>query len=257
MSNTVSSLEKGLKTIELVSASAEGVSLKEIATHIGCSSPAALKLCNTLLKCGYIIKRSKPMRYTIGRKITELAGNNREQDYRGRIRESMLNINRRLPELSIYFSEYIGEQIHVTSLIRQAEPGVIATTAQSLLMPYTSVSSMVHLAFWPEMTTSEYCRRYHFDEYGSGLWKSEKNFRRELENCRKRGAYYYPFNTESLIRIGVPVRTADNQLLGALTLAEHLDKPLSQPQKRIEMITKIALSEIDYSRACRHEMFKQ
>ncbi len=245
MKEATSALAKGLKVIDYVADNQSGVNLKQIAEFLGCSSPAAKKICDTLLEYRYIKKIQKPQRFVAGNKLRELSTGQAHLVISEQITECMLRIQKRIPEVSVHYCEYIGSEVAVTRYIRSQGPGIICHVQPDVLLPYTSVATIVHLAFWPDLTSVSYSKTHMFDEYGSGLWKEEELMRQAIAETRNKGYYLFPFNRDLALRVGVPVFGKNNDFLGSLTIHCVPELMPENIEERLIEIADICIFELE------------
>jgi DNA-binding IclR family transcriptional regulator len=204
--------------LEEVAARPEGAGLQDLAAAIGCSAPAALNLARTLVAMGYLRRQEKPVRYVVGEKVGELSRLQSSRSHIGELKRRMATLVERFPGLSVHHCVFKGSEIVIERTLEGGAGGVFREGADYVLPAYTSLASMVHLAFWPDALAAEYIHRHPFDIYGSAYWRSRENFEAALDRIRKDGVYHKSQDDTEGIGIGIPIFTAGRSLRASLTL---------------------------------------
>jgi DNA-binding IclR family transcriptional regulator len=212
----VKALRHGLRLIEAISRKKEGMSLKELAGEIGCSSAAAYHLVHTLAEGGYVRRLESPARYVLGDGLLRLVENQGQDRFYEVTREAMRDLVGHLPGATIYLSEYLGGSVVVRGDVSFS--GLVRDGGMRALPPYTSAGSLVHLAFWPPDIREEYQTRYTFESYGLPFWGSVRNFERALESLREGGFFWMPKCPPLAVKLALPVFRPGGCLAAALTV---------------------------------------
>ncbi|MGE5530810.1 MAG: helix-turn-helix domain-containing protein, partial [Bacteroidota bacterium] len=72
-SSQVQSLRRGLEILRLLGASEYGLTIRELAAALELTQPTVYKLTATLVTSGFIEKSERPVRYSLGAGVFELA----------------------------------------------------------------------------------------------------------------------------------------------------------------------------------------
>ena len=218
----VQSLQRGLRILEAVSGSRDGVALKEIAREIGCSSAAAFHLVHTLADAGYVRRIEGPARFVLGERLRGLADRQRRDAFSASAHGVMGEIAAREPQASIYLSEYVGGAVVVTATLAASSGGMLVREEKNrLLPPYASAGCLAHLAFWDQETRDDFCARYPFESYGLPYWKSRAKFDAAILAMRKQKIYRMPESSALIVKFAAPLFFPGGGLAAALTVQRN------------------------------------
>lgn len=213
----IQSVQRCLSILEYVAKSVDGVSLKEIAEVAGCSSPAAFHLAQTLVEAGYLEKLDTPKVYVIGQSVFKLSDGLRNNKFSSILMRELKNSQRRFPGVTVYYCEKKGEDVFVRAQILGERPDYIQENLQSPLAVYSSLATLVHVAFCSEEERERYMSRYPFDDYGMSVFKSRENYDKYIEDLRENGFNNKPIK-DSFHWVGIPVFQVGGALRGSLTI---------------------------------------
>lgn len=214
----VQSVQRALTLLEAIARRQEGVSLKELAVGVGCSSAATYHLVQTLVDAGYVRRLETPPRYVLGDRLMLLAGNQKQDRFFDVVYDEMLRLHRRLPQASIYFAQQVAGNVVIRSQLLAHLPGQIQHEVNATLPPYVSAASVVHLAFWSAERRDQYMSLYDYATYGRVFWGAWKAFERVLERTRKDRCIFVPDGEPTRLKLGVPVFNAGGTLAGSFTI---------------------------------------
>lgn len=221
--------------MEIISQSREGVFLKDLAEEIGCSSPAAFHLVHTLVDGGFVTRQEDPVRYVLGDKLRRLVENQQRDRFYRFAHESMRELGREMPEVSAYFSEYIGGSIVVSAFLpaSRSEP-VVYEERNRILPPYTSAGSLAHLAFWSPEIREEYETRYPFATYGMGYWQSRSRYDEAIQLMTAQRMHLMPEPSPLTLKLSLPLFYPTGALAAAMTIQWNLTstKEVAQRKKK-------------------------
>jgi len=224
---TVQSLERGLRMMECAAGQTDGVSLKELALAAGSSEPAAYHMAATLVACGYLRRQENPVRFFPGGKIFLLAQG--ADGWTQRVESWLVLVRSAMPEAGVYYCAERGQDVCV---LLQEYPQMQASNRNSThsLAAYTSVGSMLHLAFWSKLRQSQYRKCHRFDANGAVIWKTEADLDVELEEIRKDGFFFFPQKDPRHLRLGFPLYDDGGVFRGSFTVSKNLDEATSSAE---------------------------
>lgn len=217
------SLQRGLRLLEAVSESREGVSLKDLAARIECSQAAAFHLVHTLADAGYVKRLESPPRFVLGEKLMGLAERQRGDAFSTRAHDTMRMLAAETPGAAVYLSEHIGGSIVVTASLDVPSRGdLIREEKNRILPPYASAGALAHFAFWEEEVREEFSTRYPFEGYGLPYWKSRAKFDAAVRALRDKKIFRMPEPSERVLKFAVPLFFPGGGIAAALTLQLNL-----------------------------------
>lgn len=231
----VQSLQRGVSMIECAAACPVGcgASLKELAAAAGCSVPAAFHLAQTLVACGFLRREENPPRFYPGERLLEIADSQvRPRSDAGveRLLGAVANV---CPEAGVFYCNEAGEDVQVYMQRRKPEQGGgIQREVGYALPPYSSVGSVMHLAFWPPERAARYHAAHDFDALGAVLWASHEALAEQLSMIRERGWFFMPMPNRWQLRAGFGVFGTGGVFRGSLTIS--LDLPQAASATEIE-----------------------
>ncbi len=212
----VKSVKKALDTLDFViieSISKEGVSLGEIASHLGIQNTTAHNILKTMEICGYI-SRAEGRLYSPGAKCRQLTRT-------GSVLKKLTDVS--LPLMS-ELAEKTGESFVLTTLLngerhvlfRAKGGGAISVESEKADNPdlYSMVTTRVMLAFAPDGEVGFFIQKNGMPGRDwNGINDIEK-LKDEFSKIRKAG--YAGEKVSELAALAVPILDAEGLLLGAL-----------------------------------------
>jgi len=214
----VQSVDRALDLLEAVYAAPEGLALGAMAAAAGLRPTTAHNLAATLVRRGYLAKKTRPTRYVVGPAMDTLTptahGGARMRWLASAVRDIA---GRRSSATMTAAVDRAGD---VTVIVRMSpeQPHQVQHPAHQVLGPYHSVSALVFQAFWPEERRQAYRMRYPFDECGPPRWPSCDALEAFLMEVRQRG-HAVLAGRDALLRAAVPVFSAGNELFATLGVA--------------------------------------
>ncbi len=200
-----------------------GTALKELAAAAGCSVPAAFHLAQTLVDAGFLRREENPPRFFPGDRLLMIAGNHSRRNTDASMERLMNCIHAAYPEAGIYYCNESGANVQVHLQLNPGDNlGKIAHDVDYILPPYTSVASLMHLAFWPAGRVRQYEAAHDFDALGTILWPSREALRQMLNEIRGRGWFFLPLRNPHQLRAGFGVFSAKGEFRGSLTVSRDL-----------------------------------
>ncbi len=213
-SDRVQAVEQGLEILERVAAAPEGLSLAALAEAMGLKPTTIHNLARTLVATGYLAKRTRPTRYTLGPAVGRLARLSQHRFLDQALVEAVRALADAFADATVTSSQAIGTEVVAVLRISPERPGVLEQPAHQVMSPYHSASALVFQAFWPGETREAYRRRYPFEEYGRGRWGSLSDLEAFLDQVRGAGAVVLEPNGESrLLRVAAPVYSPRQELV--------------------------------------------
>ena len=73
MAQTIQSLERGLKILDILGAAGAPLHLNEIAAHFSLNRSSVFRLVTTLVQAGYVIQDAQTRQYSLGLRVLELS----------------------------------------------------------------------------------------------------------------------------------------------------------------------------------------
>lgn len=230
-SNLVQSLERGLSIIDLVARSGSGLTLAEIADALGVKRPTAFNLTRTLVASRYLEKTSRPVRYLLGVAVLENAEAWRHRETARQFEGLVKRLASELPTSTVALAEPLGGEVVAVHLIDKNRPGVVQHSSTRRLAPYVHASTLCMLAFWTPDEEHAYLNRYPFQEFGTGVWGTEKKLRAFLDQSRKRG-YVAWEGPNSRFLAASPIFSPQQSLLASVGISIPMDDTWTSDEKQ-------------------------
>jgi DNA-binding IclR family transcriptional regulator len=173
----------------------------------------------------FLSKTGGPVRYSLGPALSRLA----ELESHGRrlvtAEAQLRGLRTGLRAATLTYCERRAGDVAVRLRINPDRPEVVERPQTVTMHPYSTVTSLVFQAFWPEETRREYQQRYPLWEHGAHLWRTLEALTRELGIVRKRG-YAWAVKEANTLVLSAPVFGPGQDIVGALgvrTLIEPRD----------------------------------
>jgi len=217
MSNgsTVQSLRRGLSLMALLAESADGLPLREVAARAGLKRPAAHKLLRTLAEAGFVARETDPVRYRLGPAAFDLVRMQTENELLRRAPSALAHFQECFPAATLTLSRFLGGEVMPVLRMSPARIGFLERPTEAIMSAYSSASTLVFQAFWPETRREDYRSRHPFSEYGAHLWKSKAALERFLAQTRRSGCAE-PTRAREAYRVAAPVFDAGGTICAAL-----------------------------------------
>ncbi len=212
---TAQSLLRGLRLLTAVAQAPEGLPLREAARRTGLKRPAAHKLLKTLAAAGFVLRESNPPLYRLGPAACDLARTQGEGDLLRRAEGALAALHARFPQTTLTLTRALGGDVVAVRRMSPERAGFLERPAGNPMSPYSSASTLLFQAFWPEELRAEYRRRHPFSEYGAHLWPSQAALDRFLVRARRAGCAEPELKGDSFL-IAAPVLDAGGRPLAAL-----------------------------------------
>ena len=225
--NTIQSLARGCRILEIVAYAQNGIRLKDIASALGVGDSTAHNLVKTLSRNGYLECRSG--RYLLGAALRELIDAGYRNTFMETAKESMLALSMEMPDLGLLYCEPRGMVLCVLLQCISNRPGNVMQPMNSTIHPYDSVSGLVYHAFFDPKHTADYRRLFPFSEQNCQLWSSFEEFENAVENTVKNGFAACEPNPDFYC-VAAPVFLPDGECRGSLGASLLLGK-LSETER--------------------------
>jgi IclR family acetate operon transcriptional repressor len=221
----IQSLQRAMAVIEAIAASEDGMRLQDLARQVDLTPGAVHHIVDTLVAGRWLVRTTQPVRYRLGSALVGMGGRQELRRLIGIADAEMVALLARCGGGSISFCEAAGNEILLTRMVHADRPAVVVPVTGTVLPPYTSAASGVHLAFWPAERAQAYRELRPFEVHAGGMWGGAERFDAALVQARAAGYIDLPLSGNSL-RIGVPVLGAGGALLASLTItAEKVADP--------------------------------
>ena len=197
------------------------MTLRELAEGLGLKQPTVYKLMQTLVVAGFVEKSERPVRYSLGAGVFELA----DQYWQRSLLERAEVVVRRLFESMreyrpcVVLTEAPAGEVETVLRMSPERPGIMERPRGRVMSPYASACSLAFQAFWTERERREYQRRHPFWEEGAYLWETPEKLEKLLTEIRHEGHAVPTFNSNNVYLVAAPVYGGNQQLVAVLGLS--------------------------------------
>lgn len=212
--NLVQSLVRGLRILQRVGQSGDGLRLKDIATELGVKTPTAHSLLKTLVHEGFL-ERNGGQRYHLGRALQQLVQQGQDQGFQAELEQAVQSLGARLDCTTITYAVFTGAELQVRLRVSPDRPGELQRPGHQTFSAYGSASCLAFLAFAGEEERLQFMEVHPFYEKGVTLWQSLDALERYLAGVRDQGVAVLPFQ-EPHRRAAAPVFSGAGELCGTL-----------------------------------------
>ncbi|NQU44256.1 helix-turn-helix domain-containing protein [bacterium] len=210
----VQSLSRGLEILQFLAHAEGAASLGDVANALGVKKPTAHNLLRTLASQGFVEQSGRG--YGLGWAISELAMVERNGDLLHRAAGEIRELYGGFPQGTLIFSEVLRDRTVVSLRMSPDQRGILQRPAGLSFGLYVSVSGLVAQAFATPDHLDQMRLRESFWEHGARVWGSLEHLGSFLEDVREKGYGEFPFDGESALRLGFPVRRGDWEPVGVL-----------------------------------------
>jgi DNA-binding IclR family transcriptional regulator len=214
----IQSLQNAMRVVAAIAASDDGMRLQDIAAAVGLTPGAVHHIVDTLAAEGWLVRAAQPVRYRLGHALPAMVARQGGRQLARIIDGEMIALQRRIGDCSVSCCEAAGLEILLTRSTDAARSGQVTPVTGTVLPPYTSAASVMHLAWWPAERTQAYRELRPFEVHGLPMWGDAKRFAAALAGARDHGHVELPLSDHAL-RIGVPVLDAGGALAASLTVS--------------------------------------
>lgn len=223
----IQSLQRAMAVIEAIAASEDGMRLQALAQAVDLTPGAVHHIVDTLVAGGWLVHETKPVRYRLGPVLLAMGKPQQDRRLHTVVGEEMVTLIRGLKGAvrSIAYCEAVGTELRLTHMVEADRPNQIVPVANTVLPPYASAASAVHLAFWPAERVQAYREERFFAVHGVGMWGDVSAFDAAIVRTRATGYLELPLGDPTSLRIGIPVLGANGALVASLTLTARVTDP--------------------------------
>lgn len=221
----IRSVQNAMAVIEACASSEDGMRLQDLARQVELTPGAVHHIVDTLVAGRWLARSTQPVRYRLGATLLGLGRRQEQRRLIAVVDAEMVALLARSGGSSISFCEAAGHELLLTRAVHADRPELVVPVTGTVLPPYTSAASAVHLAFWPAERAQAYRELRPFEVHAGGMWGGVERFEAALAQARSGGYIDLPLSGASL-RIGVPVLGPGGALLASLTItAERVGDP--------------------------------
>lgn len=214
----IQSLQNAMRVIAAVAASNDGMRLQDLAAAVGLTPGAVHHIVDTLAAEGWLVRAAQPVRYRLGHALPAMVARQGGRQLARIIDAEMVALQRRIGTCSVSCCESAGLEILLTRSTDAAHSGTVTPVTGTVLPPYTSAASVIHLAWWPAERAQAYRDLRPFEVHGLPLWGAAERFVAALACARDQDHVDLPLSDHAL-RIGVPVLDGGGALAASLTVS--------------------------------------
>ena len=237
------SLRRGLEVLRLLGASEHGSTIRELSAALDLKQPTVYKLMATLVTSGFVDKTERPVRYSLGAAVFELAN---QYWQRSLLRRAEAVVRRVFEELRQYRPTVVLTEApvgEVETVLRMSpeRPGILERPRGRVMSPYASACSLAFQAFWTERERQEYQRRHPFWEEGAHLWETPEKLERLLTEIRHKGFALPLFKSTNVHLVAAPVYGGNQQLVAVLGVSmPEQEIPPEVWQEQVRLVVEAA-----------------
>lgn len=214
----IHSLQNAMRVVAAVAASDDGMRLQDLAAAVGLTAGAVHHIVDTLAAEGWLVRVAQPVRYRLGHALPAMVARQGGRQLARVIDAEMVALQRRIGACSVSCCEAAGLEILLTRATDADRSGTVTPVTGTVLPPYTSAASVIHLAWWPGERAQAYRELRPFEVHGLPMWGDAGRFAAALAGAREHGVVDLPLSDRAL-RIGVPVLDAGGALAASLTIS--------------------------------------
>jgi len=204
---TITSLSKGIKILEFLAKSHEGVKLSEISKVVSMPSSNLSLFLNTLIESGYAIKNPKDNKYYVSNRLVEIANLIRPNRYM-----RLLSLSKpAIESIHAIFDENVilgvinNYQLYLISRL-QSTKSIQIVHNDGPFIPHVTAGGKIILAFLSESQLKEYFKKTEWKSFTSQSMTKKGLVLKQLEEIRKNG---YAINRgeyeEEIMAIAAPI----------------------------------------------------
>lgn len=207
-----------MAVVEAIAASEDGMRLQDLARSVGLTAGAVHHIVDTLVAGGWLERGTQPVRYRLGQGLVGIAHRQGRRRMTAVIDAAMIELLAASGGESVSCCEASGNEILLTRAVRGDRPATVVPVVGTVLPPYTSAASVVHLACWPEERAAGYRELRPFEVHAGQMWKGRDAFEAAVAGVRRAGHVDLPLAERTSLRIGFPVFAAAGNLVASLTV---------------------------------------
>ncbi len=223
-SDLIQSLLRGMRILDLLSSSPNGLRLSEISAALEIKDPTAHNLLRTLLSQSYVTKSGDKL-YRLGPAAKALGDMGPDPAFEEAVKEQMHHLAGQLAGCTITYGTAGAGRVKVRYRIPQTAPTLLQEPEDRFLHLYANASGLAFQAFDESRDLLRDLREEApFFEYGAHLWGKPENLERFLREARARGYASPAFEQSEFFCLAVPVFNSDRDMVGALGISCFRDE---------------------------------
>jgi DNA-binding IclR family transcriptional regulator len=233
----VTSLQRGLAVLELLSARPDGATLREITDQLGLPAASVLRIARTLVDLNYLSRDDRTKRFYLTNRFL-LLGQPRTP-LRG-FAESAIPAMRRIRQVTGETTQLcclIGVEMVIIEQLLSVHPFKYSADLGARCPCYSCAPGKAIIAFLPETDQQSIVNRLQFKRFTANTITSRRAFRKELKQIRDAGfAVDRAEGLEGIHCAAAPILDRQGTAVGAITIAG----PSSRiPEDEFEVIGQI------------------
>lgn len=209
---TITSVEKGMKILEIVAASPEGVRVKDIAAAMGIPSSNITLFLNALVKSGMVTHDVSFGRYVAGTKLVDLGRMAQLTKYATltRIARPHMRALRDELEENVLLAVLSGQDVRFVERFQSTRSVQILHNADVSFPPHVTAAGKAILAYFDEKAKRKYLDDALYHGFTERSITDPESLAAELAEIRRTGiaVNYGEFEPE-VMAIAAPIRDAD------------------------------------------------
>lgn len=213
-SELVQSVVRALDILQRAGNSENGIRVIDAAEALNVKLPTAHNLIKTLASRGFL-RKNESGSYVIGASVIDLTESSIRKSRFAEIEKAVRHIAAEIPEAVVIFAEPSYGKIYSRIRMSPDIPGKLQTPDAPML-PYSTASGLLHMAFGPTELKHELMKEFPFHENGIAIWKSILALEEFMSNSVKLGYVSPDFEGALRKSFSAPVFSDDGTLLGAL-----------------------------------------
>jgi DNA-binding IclR family transcriptional regulator len=199
-SGVIQSLVRGLRVLQEVARSEDGLTAKEIGESLNLSRPTAHNLATTLLSERFLMKCAKPTRYALGPAAGELLHTAAENHRRSLARRLIVELVAQDSGAGYIYAEAGDDEMRLVWRVDFTHPGVIEMPDREVNHPYDTAAALIFHAFAAAPRAEALRRRYRFEDFGRSIWNKRRDFDAFLNEIREEGGVFRPWASQRELR---------------------------------------------------------
>lgn len=216
--SVVQSLLRGLDLLRRLGAADHPLSLRELAEITGLKEPTLYKLLQTLVAAGFAEKTDRPVLYSVGPEVFDLADGYLRRSVLSRADAVVRAVFEHLYEhrATVVLAQAPAGEVEVVMRMSPERPDILQRPRGQVMQPYTSACSLAFQAFWTETERQAYRRRHPFWEEGAHLWETPEKLDEYLQRVRDTGFATPQLGGANAYLVAVPVYDPNQQFIAVL-----------------------------------------
>ncbi|WOO43616.1 helix-turn-helix domain-containing protein [Rubellicoccus peritrichatus] len=214
----IQSLERATKILYVVAGVENGCTINQISAQTGIKANTAYRIVRSLEKEHFLLRRTNPLRFTIGQSISELKHLDDTRKLLTSAGKVLVRHQAQIPFATLVFLELRNGINYMRLSVQSNRPGQLIQHRESVIPLYSKASSLLFMAFAPPHEILQFRSNYPFKKHGKSIWGTETKLEAYLSDVRRLG-YSAPTITDPEgpnYRVAAPVFSSGNELVGAI-----------------------------------------